>query len=85
MLFFGIFFAISLSSIFWHSAKAKRALPSTSLPWVALGKAFAECFSPFTECLRHLANKENPVVIYVLVNLGEDESAETAVNGYRTT
>ena len=52
---------------------------------MALGKAFAECFSPFTECLRHLANKKNPVVIYVLVNLGEDESAETAVNGSRTT
>jgi hypothetical protein len=34
-----------------------------SLPSVTLGKTFAECFSGFAECFRHLTKKLFPVVI----------------------
>jgi hypothetical protein len=33
-----------------------------ALPWVAIGKVFAECLWGFAECLGHSANKMSPVV-----------------------
>jgi hypothetical protein len=67
----------SLPSTKWHSANSlpsarqkvlgKEAVADVqfaerSLPSVTLGKAFAECFSSFAECLRHSAKELCPVV-----------------------
>ena len=82
MLFFAIFLRF-LCLVFFGTRQRQRELCHQLLchGWHSV-KPLLSVFRPSP---RHLANKENPVVIYVLVNLGEDESAETAVNGSRTT